>query len=170
MPPAFAAGSSSSPGLRSPLSPDGGKGLAVDWSPVGESDEAADWRELYGAASLRDVGIRAMLGLALEPVYGPPGDRPGPLSLHPGAVRVDVPLQALDDAHVRRLRHGGRHQHALQELLRSGGDGLSVAFDLPTLMGRDSDDPLALGEVGRAGWPSTPRGRERPLPGIDLAA
>jgi methylmalonyl-CoA mutase N-terminal domain/subunit len=38
-----------------------------------------------------------------------------------------------------------------KELLRSGGDGLSVAFDLPTLMGRDSDDPLAEGEVGRCG-------------------
>jgi len=37
------------------------------------------------------------------------------------------------------------------ELLRSGGDGLSVAFDLPTLMGRDSDDPLSEGEVGRCG-------------------
>jgi methylmalonyl-CoA mutase N-terminal domain/subunit len=38
-----------------------------------------------------------------------------------------------------------------RELLRSGSDGLSVAFDLPTLMGRDSDDPLVEGEVGRCG-------------------
>jgi methylmalonyl-CoA mutase N-terminal domain/subunit len=38
-----------------------------------------------------------------------------------------------------------------KEILRSGGTGLSTAFDLPTLMGRDSDDPLALGEVGRCG-------------------
>ena len=37
------------------------------------------------------------------------------------------------------------------ELLRSGSDGLSVAFDLPTLMGRDSDDPRCEGEVGRCG-------------------
>ena len=37
------------------------------------------------------------------------------------------------------------------ELLAAGGDGLSTAFDLPTLMGRDSDDELALGEVGRCG-------------------
>ena len=34
-------------------------------------------------------------------------------------------------------------------LLTQGQTGLSTAFDLPTLMGRDSDDPLALGEVGR---------------------
>ena len=37
------------------------------------------------------------------------------------------------------------------ELLAAGGDGLSTAFDLPTLMGRDSDDELALGEVGKCG-------------------
>jgi methylmalonyl-CoA mutase N-terminal domain/subunit len=37
------------------------------------------------------------------------------------------------------------------DLLRAGGDGLSVAYDLPTLMGRDSDDPLSAGEVGRCG-------------------
>jgi len=36
-------------------------------------------------------------------------------------------------------------------LLASGGTGLSVAFDLPTLMGRDSDDPWSLGEVGKCG-------------------
>src|SRR5271168_2803733 len=36
-------------------------------------------------------------------------------------------------------------------LLSQGQTGLSVAFDLPTQMGRDSDDPRALGEVGRVG-------------------
>lgn len=38
-----------------------------------------------------------------------------------------------------------------KELLNAGGSGLSTAFDLPTLMGRDSDDPQCLGEVGRCG-------------------
>ena len=36
-------------------------------------------------------------------------------------------------------------------LLQAGQTGLSTAFDLPTLMGRDSDDPLSLGEVGKCG-------------------
>ncbi len=36
-------------------------------------------------------------------------------------------------------------------LLEHGSDGLSVAFDLPTLMGRDPDHPLSLGEVGKCG-------------------
>ena len=38
-----------------------------------------------------------------------------------------------------------------QYLLAQGGKGLSVAFDLPTQMGRDSDHPMARGEVGRVG-------------------
>ena len=38
-----------------------------------------------------------------------------------------------------------------QDLLAAGGTGLSVAFDLPTLMGRDPDHPLARGEVGKCG-------------------
>ena len=38
-----------------------------------------------------------------------------------------------------------------KELLRNGGTGLSTAFDMPTLMGRDSDSEWSLGEVGRAG-------------------
>src|SRR3978361_1049003 len=36
-------------------------------------------------------------------------------------------------------------------ILAEGGGGVSVAFDMPTLMGRDSDDPRALGEVGHCG-------------------
>src|SRR5690606_4771146 len=38
-----------------------------------------------------------------------------------------------------------------RDLLAAGGTGLSTAFDLPTLMGRDSDDPSAEGEVGKCG-------------------
>ena len=38
-----------------------------------------------------------------------------------------------------------------KEIIRAGGDGLSTAFDMPTLLGIDSDDPMALGEVGRCG-------------------
>src|SRR4029077_12959401 len=41
--------------------------------------------------------------------------------------------------------------HVSKYLLSQGQTGLSVAFDLPTQMGRDSDHPLARGEVGRGG-------------------
>jgi methylmalonyl-CoA mutase N-terminal domain/subunit len=56
-----------------------------------------------------------------------------------------------------------------RELLAAGGTGLSVAFDLPTLMGRDPDDPLSQGEVGKCGVSvaSLPD-MERLLDGIEL--
>ena len=41
--------------------------------------------------------------------------------------------------------------HRYHDLLAAGQQGLSVAFDMPTLMGRDSDDPLSEGEVGHCG-------------------
>src|ERR671937_71170 len=55
-------------------------------------------------------------------------------------------------------------------LLEKGQTGLSTAFDLPTLMGLDSDDPRALGEVGRLGVAVDTLDDVRQLfAGIDLA-
>ena len=57
-----------------------------------------------------------------------------------------------------------------KQLLAAGGTGLSVAFDLPTLMGRDPDDPLSLGEVGKCGVSIvTLADMERLFEGIPLA-
>src|SRR2546427_145320 len=56
-----------------------------------------------------------------------------------------------------------------QYLLQHGQTGLSVAFDMPTLMGLDSDDPLARGEVGHCGVAvSSLADMERLLEGIPL--
>jgi methylmalonyl-CoA mutase N-terminal domain/subunit len=56
-------------------------------------------------------------------------------------------------------------------LLERGQTGLSVAFDLPTQLGMDSDDPRAFGEVGRVGVPiSTLDDMRRLFDGIDQAA
>ena len=60
-----------------------------------------------------------------------------------------------------------RYQH----LLASGGTGLSVAFDLPTLMGRDPDHPLSIGEVGKCGVSvASLADMETLFSGIDLGA
>ena len=71
--------------------------------------------------------------------------------LHAGRAADDVPGQALDDAPVRGLRHGRGIQRALQVPPAQGQTGLSIAFDLPTQIGYDSDHPLAAGEVGKVG-------------------
>src|SRR5918993_880689 len=58
-----------------------------------------------------------------------------------------------------------------QQLLKAGGTGLSVAFDLPTLMGRDPDHELSLGEVGKCGVNVTSLAdMEALFSGIDLGA
>jgi len=111
-----------------------------------------------------------MSGLPLEPVYGPddaelPGQYPytrGPYaSMYRSrlwTMRQFAGFGTADDTNGR-----------FKELLRAGGDGLSTAFDMPTLLGRDSDDPLARGEVGRAGVAiDTLADMETLFSGIDL--
>ncbi|MGI9023011.1 MAG: methylmalonyl-CoA mutase family protein [Acidimicrobiales bacterium] len=91
-------------------------------------------------------------GIPLRPVYGPPGaEVPGtyPYTRGPYAsmyrgklwtMRMFAGFGTATDTNAR-----------FRQLLESGSDGLSTAFDLPTLMGCDSDDPRAEGEIGRGG-------------------
>ena len=111
-----------------------------------------EWQKAYEASPLRDADFETMSGVPVEPVYGPAdGEHPGqwPYTRGPYAsmyrsklwtMRMFAGFGTPEDTNLR-----------FKEILRSGGDGLSTAFDLPTLMGRDSDDPRALGEVGKAG-------------------
>ncbi|MBP7148006.1 MAG: methylmalonyl-CoA mutase family protein [Acidobacteria bacterium] len=78
---------------------------------------------------------------------GFPGEFPYTRGIHPTmhrgrlwTMRMFAGFGTAEDTN-RRFRY----------LLDAGQTGLSTAFDLPTLMGRDSDDPLAAGEVGREG-------------------
>src|SRR5580692_1767052 len=93
-----------------------------------------------------------MSGVPVEPVYGPEGaELPGqyPYTRGPYASMYRSRLWTM-----RQFAGFGSAEDTngrFKELLRAGGDGLSTAFDMPTLLGRDSDDPLAKGEVGRAG-------------------
>src|SRR5258708_23346711 len=93
-----------------------------------------------------------MSGVPVEPAYGTDdGEWPGqyPYTRGPYAsmyrsklwtMRMFAGYGTAEDTNAR-----------FKELLRSGQTGLSTAFDLPTLMGRDSDDRLSRGEVGLCG-------------------
>src|SRR5436309_13062253 len=93
-----------------------------------------------------------MSGVPVEPVYGPAdAERPGRYPYARGAsasmYRSKLWTMRMSAGFGTALATNRR----FHQLLTSGSDGLSTAFDLPTLMGRDSDDELALGEVGRCG-------------------
>ena len=110
------------------------------------------WLEAFEASKHRDADFATMSGVPLEPVYGPDdGEFPGqfPYTRGPYAsmyrsklwtMRMFAGFGTADDTNWR-----------FKEIIRSGGDGLSTAFDMPTLLGIDSDDEMALGEVGRCG-------------------
>lgn len=123
------------------------------------------WQKRYDAAAadgrVSDPHPTTLSGAPLDPVYGPvtgqerpgfdrigwPGEYPFTRGLHatgyrgkPWTIRQ---FAGFGNAHATNERY---HQ-----ILGAGGGGLSVAFDMPTLMGRDSDDEYARGEVGHCG-------------------
>ncbi|MBW8826308.1 MAG: methylmalonyl-CoA mutase [Acidobacteria bacterium] len=131
-----------------------------------------DWRIDFEATPRRDAAFETLSGVPVEPVYGPDdGEFPGqwPYTRGPYASMYRSKLWTM-----RQFAGFGTPSDTngrFKEILRSGGDGLSTAFDLPTLMGCDSDDPLSEGEVGRCGVAvDTLADMEVLFGGIDLGA
>ncbi len=91
-----------------------------------------------------------MSGIPLDPSYGDglqPGEYPYTRGLYPAGYRGKLWTMRMFAGFGTATDTNSRF-HAL---LRAGGTGLSTAFDMPTLMGRDSDHEWSVGEVGRAG-------------------
>ena len=119
-------------------------------TPDPDDPQYQAWREAYEAAKLRDVPWETMSGVPIEPVYGDgpyPGQYPYTRGVYPSmyrsrlwTMRMFAGFGTAEDTNAR-----------FHDILRNGGTGLSTAFDMPTLMGRDSDSPWSTGEVGRAG-------------------
>src|ERR671914_648078 len=107
-------------------------------------------RETASGIELRDVyGPEHLEGFDLDADLGAPGSPPFTRGIHPSMYRSRLWTMrqyagmATAEETNRRFRY----------LLEHGQTGLSVAFDLPTQMGYDSDAPEAEGEVGRVGVP-----------------
>ena len=83
------------------------------------------------------------------PSWGSPGSFPFTRGIHPDGYR-GRPWTMRQYAGFGSAEETNRR---FRYLLARGQTGLSVAFDLPTQMGYDSDDPMAVGEVGRTGVP-----------------
>ncbi|MFF8813166.1 acyl-CoA mutase large subunit family protein [Streptomyces pactum] len=100
-------------------------------------------------------------GLPIEPVYGPgalagwdPAERLGEPGGYPYTRGVYPTMYTTRPWTMRQYAGYGSAAESnarYRQLIEHGTTGLSVAFDLPTQMGHDSDAPLARGEVGRVG-------------------
>ncbi|MGA0034719.1 MAG: acyl-CoA mutase large subunit family protein [Ilumatobacteraceae bacterium] len=116
------------------------------------SSPRAQWEAAFNASPTREAEFTTLSGIPIDPVYGPEdGDFPGqyPYTRGPYAsmyrsrlwtMRMFAGFGTAEDTNWR-----------FKEIIKAGGTGLSTAFDMPTLLGLDSDDPMSLGEVGRCG-------------------
>jgi methylmalonyl-CoA mutase N-terminal domain/subunit len=118
--------------------------------PDSSLDARQQWQEAFDATATRDAQFETMSGVAVDPIYGDapyPGQFPYTRGIHHGmyrgrlwTMRMFAGFGTAEDTNAR-----------FKDILRNGGGGLSTAFDMPTLMGYDSDSEWAEGEVGRAG-------------------
>jgi methylmalonyl-CoA mutase N-terminal domain/subunit len=128
---------------------------------VSESTAHDRWKNESAAAPAREQPPTTVSSVPIEPLYTPedlPGFDPDTDLGYPG----QYPFTRGVHATMYRSRLWTMRQFAgfgtarqtnerFRFLLDKGQTGLSTAFDLPTLMGLDSDDPRSLGEVGRLG-------------------
>src|SRR6266511_6243458 len=117
-------------------------------------------RERYSAAPEREALFETLSGEPVAPLYterdlpddldeavGLPGEFPFTRGVYPSMYRGRLWT-------MRQFAGFGTAEETNERfryLLEHGQTGLSTAFDMPTLMGHDSDSPCSLGEVGREG-------------------
>src|SRR5690606_9232279 len=145
-----------SPTRQAPA-PDAGGSMRAEEIAAGRER----WQRRYDAARKRDADFTTLSGVRVDPVYGPPegvdypgferigwpGEFPYTRGLYPTGYRGRTWT-------IRQFSGFGNARQTNQRyrmLLAAGGGGLSVAFDMPTLMGRDTDDPRSAGEIGHCG-------------------
>src|SRR3954454_7225800 len=110
------------------------------------------WEQRYKKSRVREADFTTLSQMEVEPAYGTdtsewPGEFPYTRGLYPTGYRGRTWT-------IRQFAGFGNARQTNERykmILGRGGGGLSVAFDMPTLMGRDSDDAKSLGEVGHCG-------------------
>jgi methylmalonyl-CoA mutase N-terminal domain/subunit len=118
-----------------------------------------EWLAAYGATPERDAEFLSLSGEPVRPLYtaadvddapdhiGLPGAYPYTRGVYPSMYRGRLWT-------MRQFAGFGTAEETNERfhyLLDHGQTGLSTAFDMPSLMGHDSDSPMSLGEVGREG-------------------
>jgi methylmalonyl-CoA mutase N-terminal domain/subunit len=103
------------------------------------TDSGIEIDQLYDEHDLEGFDPEAQLGM--------PGEYPFTRGVHPDMYRSRLWTMRQYAGYATARESNTRYRY----LLERGATGLSMAFDLPTQLGRDSDDELCLGEVGRTG-------------------
>src|ERR687896_1595801 len=119
----------------------------------------ARWQARYDASRRRDADFTTLSGVEVDPVYGPPGADPrferigwpGEFPYTRGLYPTGYRGRTWTIRQFAGFGNAEQTNERYKMILEAGGGGLSVAFDMPTLMGRDSDDSRSLGEVGHCG-------------------
>jgi methylmalonyl-CoA mutase N-terminal domain/subunit len=124
-----------------------------------KNGKTAAWRKAYEASPKRDDRIETstISGIPVEPLYTSedvagiqeelPGEFPYRRGIHPSGYRGRLWTMRQFSGFATAAETNRRYHY----LLKNGQTGLSVAFDMPTLMGQDSDAPTSRGEVGHCG-------------------
>ena len=131
--------------------------MDADQIRAGQERWRARWDAARAAGQVRDADFTTLSGLDVDPVYGPPEDAddprferigwPGDFPFTRGLYASGYRGRAWTIRQFAGFGNAQQTNERYKMILRSGGGGLSVAFDMPTLMGRDSDDDRSLGEV-----------------------
>ena len=121
----------------------------------------ARWQQRYDKSRIAERDFTTLSGVAVDPVYGPPEDSsdsrfsrigwPGEFPYTRGLHATGYRGKPWTIRQFAGFGNAKQTNERYKLILASGGGGLSVAFDMPTLMGRDSDDPRSEGEVGHCG-------------------
>jgi methylmalonyl-CoA mutase N-terminal domain/subunit len=143
------------------------KSATASAPPAGRTDRRGPWTTISGRPIAPLYTPADISGLDYGRDLGDPGQYPYTRGIHasgytgkPWTMRQFAGFGTPEETNAR-----------YKQLLAAGGTGLSVAFDLPTLMGRDPDHELSLGEVGKCGVNvASLADMETLFEGIDLGA
>ena len=115
-------------------------------------DARERWQDRYQKSQVRDADFTTLSQVEVEPAYGTEDSEwPGEFPFTRGLYATGYRGRAWTIRQFAGFGNAQQTNERYRMILGRGGGGLSVAFDMPTLMGRDSDDPKSLGEVGHCG-------------------
>jgi methylmalonyl-CoA mutase N-terminal domain/subunit len=131
--------------MRAMSTPEAGTGERLTIAPIVGADDPRHFTD--SGIEIQPLYTSADLPADLAEKTGEPGEYPYTRGVHKEMYRSQLWTMRQYAGYASAKESNERYRY----LLSKGSTGLSIAFDLPTQLGLDSDDPRCLGEVGRTG-------------------